>query len=242
MANNSFLPQNGQYKDLLVYKKSQCICDITDYFCKHYLPTRGDRTVDQMVQAARSGKQNIVEGTAASATSKETEIKLINVAKTSHQELLEDFKDYLAHHELKIWQQGEGKYEHTKLTCRQHNDREFYNTILPKCNDETIANMAITLICQEDKMLYNLIERLKQDFLEQGGIREEMTRGRLAFRSQQQHPSQYSAKDAELIKREKAVAAKESELAEKERRLAEREKELSIREDEIRRLLTNNRR
>ena len=86
-------------------------------------------------------------------------------------------------------------------------------------------------------MLYNLIERLKQDFLEQGGIREEMTRGRLAFRSQQQQPSQYSAKDAELIKREKAVAAKESELAEKERRLAEREKELSIREDEIRRLL-----
>lgn len=242
MPNNSFLPQNGQYQNLLVYKKAQCICDITDYFCKHYLPTRGDRTVDQMIQAARSGKQNIVEGTAASATSKETEIKLINVAKASHQELLEDYKDYLAHHQLKTWKPGESKYEHTKLICRQHNDRDFYNGILPKCNDETIANLAITIIYQEDKMLYNLIERLKQEFLEQGGIREEMTRGRLTYRSQQGQPSRPAIKDAELTKREKAIAARERELAEKEKALSQREKELAIREDEIRRLIRSDRR
>lgn len=72
--NNQFLPQDGRYDDLRVYQKAECICDITDYFCKHFLDGRKDRTVDQMVQAARSGKQNIVEGTAASATSKETEI------------------------------------------------------------------------------------------------------------------------------------------------------------------------
>lgn len=102
MPNTHFLPQNGQYEHLLVYQKAQCICDITDFFCKRFLPNHGDRTVDQMRQAARSGKQNIVEGTSASATSKETEIKLINVAKASHQELLEDYKDYLAHNKLNL--------------------------------------------------------------------------------------------------------------------------------------------
>ena len=102
-VNDQFLPQDGRYDDLIVYRKSECICDVTDYFCKHFLDRRTDRTVDQMIQAARSGKQNIVEGTAASATSKETEIKLLNVAKASHQELLEDYKDYLAHHQLELW-------------------------------------------------------------------------------------------------------------------------------------------
>ena len=242
MINNNFLPQNGLYEDLLVYKKAQCICDLTDYFCKTFLPKFGDRTVDQMVQAARSGKQNIVEGTAASATSRETEIKLMNVAKASHQELLEDYRDYLAHHGLQQWKTGESKYERTRRACREHNDREFYNRIMPSCNDETIANIAITLICQEDKMLYNLIETLKQEFLQQGGIREEMTRGRLAYRAQQQHntPSSTSIssqKEAELAKREKAIILKEQKLAEREETLKRREEEISIREDEIRRLI-----
>lgn len=241
MPDNSFLPQNGQYKDLLVYKKAQCICDITDYFCKKFLPPRGDRTVDQMVQAARSGKQNIVEGTSASATSKETEIKLINVAKASHQELLEDYKDYLQHHELRQWKPGEDKYERTRHACKEHNDREFYNRILPRCTDEIIANIAITLICQEDKMLYNLIETLKQEFLEQGGIREEMTRGRLAYRNRQYQETSSTALSSQqediLARREKSVEMKERQLAERETMLKKREEELAIREDEIRRLL-----
>jgi four helix bundle protein len=88
------LPRTGNYRKLLTYQKAEAIYDITYYFCKNYLQ-RGDRTIDQMIQAARSGKQNIVEGSAASATSKETEIKLVNVAKASLQELLIDYEDYL---------------------------------------------------------------------------------------------------------------------------------------------------
>lgn len=88
------LPRRGNYRALFTYQKAEAIFDITCYFCKNYLQG-SDRTVDQMVQAARSGKQNIVEGCAASATSKETEIKLINVAKASLQELLIDCEDHL---------------------------------------------------------------------------------------------------------------------------------------------------
>ena len=90
MAN--LIPNRGNYRNLLCYKKAEAIYDITSYFVQRFLQ-RGDRTVDQMVQAARSGKQNIVEGCMASATSAKTEIKLLNVAKASLQELLEDYED-----------------------------------------------------------------------------------------------------------------------------------------------------
>lgn len=199
--NNNFLPQDGQYHDLLIYKKAECICDMTYYFCQRFLDKYKDRTVDQMVQAARSGKQNIVEGTAASATSKETEIKLINVAKASHQELLEDYKDYLAHRGLALWRRGDARYESVRRACSQHNDREYYMRDIDKRSDEAIANICITLICQEDQMLRNYIEKLKQRFLETGGIKEEMTRGRLAYR--QSHPQSYQhpAGDEEFARR-----------------------------------------
>lgn len=233
--NNQFLPQDGRYDDLRVYQKAECICDITDYFCKHFLDGRKDRTVDQMVQAARSGKQNIVEGTAASATSKETEIKLLNVAKASHQELLEDYKDYLTHHGLVLWQKGDTRYERTRKTCREHNDRDFYASIFSQCSDEMIANIAITLICQKNLMLRNLIEYHKQEFLQNGGIREEMTRGRIAYRSS--HPednrkpvssnTRLSIKEQELNEREKRITQKELELARKEEELRIREKEIA---------------
>lgn len=242
-ANKMFLPQDGRYDDLIVYRKSECICDVTDFFCKTYMDRRADRTVDQMVQAARSGKQNIVEGTAASATSKETEIKLLNVAKASHQELLEDYKDYLAHHQLELWLSGDKRYNHTRTRCREHSDREYYNRILPDCTDEMICNIAITLICQVDVMLRNLIEYHKQEFLEQGGIREEMTRGRLAYR--REHPQQQpvatgtmvSHREQELDAREAAIAQKEQVLAKREAALTQREQAIAIREQELARLL-----
>ena len=234
--NRDFLPQDGQYHALMVYKKSECICDVTDYFCKTFLDGRRDRTVDQMVQAARSGKQNIVEGSAASATSKETEIKLLNVAKASHQELLEDYKDYLAHHNLALWRPGHRHYDYTRRRCREHNDREYYNRILPNCTDEMICNIAITLICQVDLMLRNLIEYHKQAFLEQGGIREEMTCGRLAYRGQ--HPGQKPvATTTMLSRREQELTAREQDLARREQDLDRREQELAAREGELARLL-----
>ena len=241
--NREFLPQDGRYDDLIVYKKSECICDVTDYFCKHFLDRHKDRTVDQMVQAARSGKQNIVEGTSASATSKETEIKLLNVAKASHQELLEDYKDYLAHHHLALWKSGDKRYNYTRARCREHSDREYYNSILPDCTDEMICNIAITLICQVDVMLRNLIEYHKQEFLEQGGIREEMTRGRLAYRREnpQQRPvatgTMLSRREQKLDAREAAVSQKEKELAIREAAVTQREQAIAIREQELARIL-----
>ena len=238
MSNLQFLPQDGRYDDLLVYQKSECICDITDYFCKAYLDGRRDRTVDQMVQAARSGKQNIVEGTSASATSKETEIKLLNVAKASHQELLEDYKDYLRHHGLKQWSKGHPHYERTRKTCKEHNDRDYYMELMPRCTDEMIANIAITIICQVDVMLRNLIEFHKQEFLQQGGIREEMTRGRLAYRNS--HPSQSKspvASSTMLSRREQELNEREARIAKREQELEQREAELLAREKELARLI-----
>lgn len=110
MPDNTFLPQRGDYHNLIAYKKAECIYDITFYFANKFL-AKGDRTVDQMIQAARSGKQNIAEGSAASVTSRETEIKLTNVAKASLKELYEDYIDYLRTRGLEQWQQGDEKFE-----------------------------------------------------------------------------------------------------------------------------------
>ncbi|MBM6993013.1 MAG: four helix bundle protein, partial [Prevotella sp.] len=235
--NNNFLPQDGQYHDLIIYKKSECICDLTYYFCERFLDKYKDRTVDQMVQAARSGKQNIVEGSAASATSKETEIKLMNVAKASHQELLEDYKDYLVHHGQPIWQKGEPRYEKLLKACHRHNDREYYMHDIEKRSDEAIANICITLICQEDKMLRNYIERLKQRFLETGGIKEEMSRGRMAYRREHPQSYQYPGNEEEFARRCDRLVQREQALENRERAIAEREKRLVIKEEEIARLM-----
>lgn len=103
LRDDSFLAQRGNYRSLITFQKAECIYDITFHFAHRFLE-KGDRTIDQMVQAARSGKQNIVEGASASATSKETEIKLMNVAKASMHELLVDFEDYLRVRQLRQWQ------------------------------------------------------------------------------------------------------------------------------------------
>ena len=93
-TSHPLLPPRGDYRTLITYQKAEVLYDITYRFCQRFL-ARGDRTVDQMVQAARSGKQNIVEGSKAATTSKETEIKLTNVARASLDELLEDYRDFL---------------------------------------------------------------------------------------------------------------------------------------------------
>src|SRR5881409_2496295 len=98
-----FIPPHGNYQELLSYQKAEVVYDITFRFCQRFL-TRGDRTIDQMVQAARSGKQNIAEGSTASGTSKEMEIKLTNVARASLEELLVDYHDYLRVRDLRLWE------------------------------------------------------------------------------------------------------------------------------------------
>ena len=172
------LPRSGNYRKLFTYQKAEAIYDITYYFCHNYLQ-RGDRTIDQMVQAALSGKQNIVEGSAASATSKETEIKLVNVAKASLQELLIDFEDYLRTRNQHQWKNDSAELLKMRELGRRHNDSVFYMPLVKTRPPETIANMAICLIRQTDYMLFKQLQSLGEDFLKNGGMRERMTQMRL---------------------------------------------------------------
>lgn len=172
---NELIPHRGNYKNLLSYQKSDVIFQITYYFCEHYVE-RGDRTKDQMIQAARSGKQNIIEGCAASSTSAKTEIKLVNVAKASLKELLEDDEDYLKTHQKTQWAKGSIEYEAMRRLGREHNDAETYMRIIMTRPPETIANMAIILINQADYLLFRQLEKLSENFLEEGGFSERMSR------------------------------------------------------------------
>lgn len=181
MGNNDFLPQRGNYRDLIAFQKTECIYDVTYYFAHHYYQ-RGDRTIDQMVQAARSGNQNIAEGCTDSTMSREIELKLLNVAMGSLKELLEDYHDYLRVHELPIWALDSEKGIQCRQVCMKHNDSAYYREAIKVRGDEAIANIAITLIHQCDTLLRKLIEHCKHDFLIHGGSREEMSRARINYR------------------------------------------------------------
>lgn len=190
-----FIPQQGYYRNLRAYRVSEIIYDVTYIFCKRFLD-KHDRTVDQMIQAARSGKQNIAEGSSAGSTSKETEIKLTNVAKASLQELLLDFEDYLRVRGLEQWPKDSDKAVCTRRICAANNDGAFYRDAVSVRSDATVANIAIILIHQADVLLARLIERQKKDFIERGGIREQMTRARMEYR--REHPSGYQSTQSSL--------------------------------------------
>ncbi len=184
MPDNTFLSPKGEYKRLVAFQKSECIYDMTCYFIEHYLAPFGDRTVDQMKQAARSGKQNIAEGNEAGTTSMETNIKLMNVAKASLKELQEDYEDYLRTHNLRIWEMNEPRCRAARDWCRMHNATTDYMKVCHIRDDETLANVALIVIHQTDYLLYKLIEKLKADFLQQGGIKEQMSAARRQWRDE----------------------------------------------------------
>lgn len=176
------VPNRGNYKELISYQKANAIYRMTYYFCEKYLPPK-DRTIDQMVQAARSGKQNIIEGCAASATSSKTEIRLLNVAKASLRELLADYEDYLATRGYEQWKSGSEKFEAMRKLGCNHNDAEFFMNIIKTRPAETIANMAIILLNQTDYLLHRQIQILANKFLDEGGFSERMTRMRMQNRN-----------------------------------------------------------
>lgn len=180
-----FVQSVPNYKSLLFYRKSVALYDVTFAFCERYL-RKGDRTIDQMVQAARSGKQNIIEGSEAAPTSSETEIKLLNVARASLKELQADYEDYLRARKMAIWDARHARYEGLKRFCGQTNDSEAYMAQIEKMNDEEIANMAITMCHQVDVMMTKYIGVKEREFVENGGIREAMTRARVQYRNE--HP------------------------------------------------------
>ena len=177
LQDDAFLPQDRSYRTLICFKKAECIYDITYYFAHTFLE-RGDRTIDQMVQAARSGKQNLAEGNIDGVTSKEMELKLTNVNRASLHELLLDYEDYLRVRGLEHWGPQDPRYRQTADFCRRHLDSTIYREKIQQRSDETIANIAITLIHQCDRLIVGLIEWLKDDFIKKGGIKEQMYQAR----------------------------------------------------------------
>jgi len=191
MGAKGFIPPHGNYRELLSYQKGEVIYDITFRFCRKFL-TKGDRTIDQMIQAARSGKQNISEGSEFSGTSKETEIKLVNTARSSLEELRLDYEDYLRTRELRLWDKNDKEALYVrKLGGKPKLTYEDFRQFVETRSDEVIANIALCLIHQNNYLLDQLKRRLEKDFLAEGGLRERMTRARLAARSNHHvsHPS-----------------------------------------------------
>ena len=200
MPNEHFLRRQANYEDLFFYKKTDVLYLLTFAFTKRFLKC-SDRTVDQMVQAARSGKQNIVEGCADGVSSTEMEIKLINVARASIKELKEDYEDYLTARNLIIWDARHPRFNAMLDFCRQHNEPEEYSSLFSKANDEELANMALTLCRQVDKMMTTYLAQLEKTFVEEGGIKERMTAARLGRRKTQNETIEAQAHEIEQLRK-----------------------------------------
>ena len=172
------------WEELYFYQKSVVLYQLTYIFIQRYLK-RGDRTIDQMLQVARSGKQNIVEGSADGVTSMEMELKLLNVARASLKELREDYEDYILSRKLTRWDVKHPRYDTMLKFCRKHNKWDEYSPYVDKWNDEEIANICLTLCHMVDKMMMTYQEKLEKDFVANGGIKERMAAARMKYRTDQ---------------------------------------------------------
>ena len=189
------LPHGG-YRKLIVYRKSDVIYQGTVLFCRRFLPAHGDRTVDQMTQAARSCKQNIAEGSAASGTSKETEIKLTNVARATLDELEEDYLDWLKSHGFAEWPADDRRRVAARDFAKKHADWADWQPIFETRPADTLANLMLTLCHQTRYLLDKMIEAQEEDFKKHGGVRERMHAVRLAVRGEDGDKGVYSRLDA----------------------------------------------
>lgn len=183
METSKGIIDNGHssYSSLLCYKKAVVIYDLTYHFCTRFIDKR-DRTYDQMIQAARSGKQNIVEGYTDASTSYEVALKLYNIARGSLKELLEDYHDYLRTRNLRLWELGSKENRAMRQLGKRELDSAYYLNLAESRSDETIANMLIVLLYQEDVVLKNFIESEGSRFATEGGFREKLSRIRLIER------------------------------------------------------------
>ena len=204
-----------KWEDLYFYKKAVVLDQLTFDFCRRFLPKYGDRTVDQMIQAARSGKQNIVEGFADGVTSTEMELKLLNVARASFKELKEDYLDYLRRHSLPLWSTKHPRYDGLLKFCREHNELGDYQPFFNRWTDEELANCANSLCHMVDKMMSTFLEKKEADFTENGGIRERMTAARLGRRQTQNEEIAALKSEVERLKAENASLKREIEAQKK---------------------------
>lgn len=178
---SAFLKISGDYSDWSVYKKSVIICDVTEMFINRALPCRS-RTIDQMRQAARSCKQNIVEGVSDGTVSAEMCIKLLGVARGSIRELREDYADFLRQRKFEIWSKDDIRTVQVRGYSQNHYDPAEYVRKCEERTDETVANIMLTLAYQMDAMLAKVLLSVEEQFVAEGGIKEAMTRARKSHR------------------------------------------------------------
>ena len=178
---NNFLKLAGDYTDWNVYRKSVIICDVTEMFINRALP-HGSRTIDQMPQAARSCKQNIVEGTSDKTVSVEMCIKLLGVARGSVRELLEDYSDFLRQHNLEIWDKNDKRTLATRAYCIKNDAPRVFTDKCRERSDETVANIMLTQIRQIDTLLAFTLKKIEAEFIKEGGIKEAMSQARRQMR------------------------------------------------------------
>jgi four helix bundle suffix protein len=177
----NIVESNRGYTSLLCYKKSVVIYDLTFHFCSRFIDVR-DRTHDQMIQAARSGKQNIVEGYVDKATSFEMALKLYNVARASLAELREDYLDYLRARGLRIWKDDSAEKAAMRKLSIEHSDSDYFIRLAESRSDEIIANMALVLLYQTEHLLFNFIKSEEKAFVGKGGFKERMYHARVKHR------------------------------------------------------------
>lgn len=173
----NLIPPHGGYRNLRSFQNATLVYDLTVEFCDSYMTyktNKSPRTYDQMVQAARSGRQNIAEGSQASGTSKKTELKLVNVARASLEELLLDYEDYLRQHHLPLWDKSDERALVVRALCRDrsHTTDATYRTYLEQ--PESAANLLICLIHQTNYLLDQQLRSLEKKFLEEGGFTERL--------------------------------------------------------------------
>jgi four helix bundle suffix protein len=186
MTNNGFIPPHGGYEELVTYQKALVVFDATFYLAERWVRI-GSRTRDQMEQAARSGKQNIVEGSLAAATSTQSEIHLTNVARSSLGELLEDFRDFLRLRKLPLWDKNDPRALQVRNLARPGEPVSYepYRPFIESDDPELVGNTMVCLIHQTCYLLDQQVRQQEQEFLKHGGIRERMTKARLEVRAQQ---------------------------------------------------------
>lgn len=180
--HNQLLASSGDYRQLICYQKSVVVYDLTYWFCEQYMNRSKDRTVDQMVQAARSGKQNIVEGVTDGAASKESELKLLKVAAGSLHELHEDYEDWLRTHQHAIWAKDSVETKALWTLGKEHSEPEYFLQLARTRPPQTTANIARGMTEQALYFLDRLIQSKAKQFVENGGLKEQMYRARQEYR------------------------------------------------------------
>lgn len=206
----SVLRKPTMYQNLHFYKKSEVLVQLTKSFTERFLPKYGDRTVDQMVQAARSIKQNIAEGCTDGQTSVEVEIKLLGIARGSNQELMADYIDYVRHNHIVEWaESNKARFERLREFAIHHSEVDDYMPYFQRWTDEEMANCALCLCHMVDKAMCSFISKKDREFVEQGGIRERMTAARLDQRGTQKEIIERQQHEIEQLRSQVASLQRE---------------------------------